>query len=103
MNSVRATATQSPALCYRAQVVVLFVTTALFAAELPTADPLPQVGQLYVLALLPANGDFAVDLLLPHVGQYAEEEFVVARWGGVDVFAFCVPQVAHEKESVRPL
>ena len=69
----------------------------LFAGALPAVGPLPQPGQLYVLALL-GKEDF-VEELLPHVGQYAD----AVRDVDVDVPAFCVPQFTHEKESVRPL
>jgi hypothetical protein len=70
----------------------------LFADELPAAVPLPHVGQLYVFALLLlGNGDLA-DELLPHVVQYADGRAVDG-----DALAFCAPQVAHVKESARPL
>ena len=52
-----------------------------------------------MLEVLLANGDRAEELL-PHVGQYAGEVLCA----DVLALAFCVPQVAHEKESaVRPL
>jgi hypothetical protein len=66
---------------------------AVFTVELDAL--LPHVGQLY--ALFPTvlgNDDFAA--VFPHVGQYDNEDEDV----GV---LCCTPQVAHEKESVRPV
>ena len=88
-----------PSWSYRAQAVVLLLATALPAVEVKLpAEPLPQVGQLYVLL---GNADDRDELFPAHVGQYAEEAFDDVR--AVD-FAAPVPQVAHVKASdVRPL
>jgi len=85
---------------YLAQAVVLLLTTPLAAEGLPADEPLPQVGQLYVLL---GNPDDARDAVLPaHVGQNAEDEFDAVR-ADAGVFAPPVPQVAQVKESVRPV
>ena len=79
---------------------MLLLTIARLAAEF-AVGPLPQVGQLYVLEVLPGKGDRADELFPAHVGQYAESE-LVDTFGAVAV-AFCGPQVAQAKESLRPL
>ena len=103
--------TISLCLDYRAQDVVLFEwAVALPAVEfvelnadpallVEVAGPLLQVGQCAFAELL-ENGD-VLDWLPPaHVGQKDEAELVDALEG---VAVFCGPQVAQEKESVRPL
>jgi len=83
-------------------VLLVYAARLIAAAELPV-EPLPHVGQLYVLGEFP-NGDDAKLEFFPHVGQYAEDELTDVRDADVDVFAFCVPQVAQTNESAtRPL
>jgi hypothetical protein len=78
----------------------LLLYIARLAAAFGDVPLLPHVGQLY--ALLPAmlgKDDFGA--AFPHVGQYDVDVDVCAE-DVCDAADFC-PQVAQEKESVRPL